>query len=90
MEVFRISSDKYSKTLIASGKAARWNKDNQLVVYTGGSRSLSTLKLVVHKNIKTVLKYEVMVISLAEEERLYTRLYIKDMPSGDCKLNCAI
>ena len=80
MEVFRISSDKYAKSLNASGKSARWNKDNQFVVYTGQVRSLSALELVVHKNIQTALKYEVMVISIADKENLYTRIAIKDLP----------
>lgn len=80
MEVFRISSDKFSKKLTASGKAARWNKDNQFVLYTGEVRSLSALELVVHKSISTALKYELMVISIADNEDLYTRMFIKDMP----------
>lgn len=83
MEVFRIASDKFSKKLIASGKAARWNRDSQNVIYTGQSRSLSTLEMVVHRSsISTALKYEVMVISLANDEHLYTRLFIKDMPEN--------
>lgn len=80
MEVFRIASDKYTKQLTASGKSSRWNKDNQFVIYAAQSRSLSTLELVVHKNIQTVLKYEVMIVSIADIETLYTRLHIKDLP----------
>lgn len=82
MEVFRIASDKYSKTLNASGKSARWNKDNQFVIYTGQARSLSALELVVHKNIQTALRYTVMVISIADNDKLYTRLSINDLPTG--------
>jgi RES domain-containing protein len=80
MEVFRISREKYSKAFSASGVAARWNKDNQFVLYTGQARSLSTLEMVVHKNIETALNYEVMVISIAADEKLFTRFYIKDLP----------
>ena len=83
MEVFRISSNKHSSKLAASGKAARWNRDNQFVLYTGQSRALSTLEVVVHKSsIKTAIKYDLMVISLAENEHLYTRKFIRDMPTN--------
>lgn len=82
MEVFRIASDKYTRQLNASGKSSRWNKDNQFVIYAAQSRSLSALELVVHKNIQTALKYEVMIISIADVETLYTRLPIKGMPKN--------
>lgn len=80
MEVFRISSEKYSKKLIASGASNRWNKDNQFVIYTGASRSLSALENVAHLNIKPTMKFEVMVISIADDERLFKRIRIKDLP----------
>ncbi len=82
MEVFRISTTKYSGSLTASGKSARWNKDNQHALYTGESRSLSALELVVHKSIGSALIYKVMVISIADDEDLFTRLHIKDLPSN--------
>ena len=83
MEVFRISSAKFAGALTASGRSARWNKDNQFVLYTGQVRSLSALELVVHKSsIVTSLQYEVMVISIADEEELYTRIQIKDLSPG--------
>jgi RES domain-containing protein len=87
MEVFRIARDKYAQTLIASGKAARWNKDNQFVLYAAQSRSLAALELTVHKSgIKTILPYKTMIISLAEDEKLYTRKVIRDMPLNWRKL----
>lgn len=83
MEVFRISRDKYAGTLTGSGKSARWNKDNQHVLYTAQARSLSALEFVVHRNsIDTALNYQVMVISIADDEKLYKRMFLKDMPSG--------
>ena len=82
MEVFRIAREEYAESITASGKAARWNKDNQYVVYTAQVRSLSTLELVVHKSFSGGLTYKVMVISVADEENLYKRLYLKDMPPG--------
>jgi len=84
MEVFRISKTQYAnKALTASGVAARWNKDNQSVLYTGSSRSLSILEMVVHRNsIKTLVPYKVMVINLRDDEALYKRLLIKDLPKN--------
>jgi RES domain-containing protein len=88
MEVFRIARDIYAKSLQASGKAARWNKDNQSVIYTGQSRALSTLELTVHKSsLSTALNYEVMIISLSDDEKLYTRKYLKDMPKNWRKMS---
>jgi RES domain-containing protein len=81
MEVFRICSEEFSNKLTTSGKSARWNKDNQFVLYTAHSRALATLELIVHKNaITSILKYKTMVISIKENESFYTRKSIKDMP----------
>jgi RES domain-containing protein len=83
MEVFRISTDIYSSALTASGAANRWNFANEFVLYTGASRSLSTLELVVHRNtIKPAGVYKVMVISIADEDELITQFLIKDLPSN--------
>ena len=50
MEVFKICREKYAHSLKASGTANRWNKKDQFVIYTGGSRSLSTLETVAHRS----------------------------------------
>lgn len=81
MEVFRISKEPYANALTTSGNANRWNKKGQLVLYTGSSRSLSTLELVVHKGAVTPLEnYKVMVISIADEDTLYKQVLQKDLP----------
>ena len=81
MEVFRISRELYSTKLTSSGSANRWNFDRQNVIYTGSSRSLSTLELIVHSGaVKPKLKYKVMVISLADYDKLYKQVLIKDLP----------
>lgn len=83
MEVFRISSEKYAKALTASGAANRWNYDNQFVLYTGNSRSLATLELVVHRaSIQSDFKYKIMVISIADEDHLYTQVKKEDLPKN--------
>ena len=82
MEVFRVSSTKYSKELTASGKAARWNKDGEFVIYTGETRSLAMLENVVHKSIQTGLDYETMIISITDSEAVFSRKKISDLPSN--------
>lgn len=82
MEVFRVSSTKYSKELTASGKAARWNKDGEFVIYTGETRSLAMLENIVHKSIQTGLNYETMIISIRDSEDVFSRKKISDLPSN--------
>lgn len=83
MEVFRISRDKYAAELIASGKASRWNKDNQFVVYTSASRSLATLENVVHLNsIQPSFIYKTMVISLNDDQSLFKVIDEDELPAG--------
>lgn len=83
METFRISNKKFSNKLSSSGKPNRWNKDNEFVIYTGSSRSLSTLELVVHrKSVKPYANYRLLVISVADEEHLVNQIFIKDLPSN--------
>lgn len=80
MEVYRISSTKYSKTLTASGSANRWNRRSQYVLYTGEARSLSMLETVVHKAVKGGIDYETMIISIADDDDFYTRVALTDLP----------
>jgi RES domain-containing protein len=81
MEVFRIVRETFSRELLASGRANRWNRDDQFIIYTGGSRSLSSLELIVHRNsISPVFKYKVMIISIADEESLYSDVLQADLP----------
>lgn len=83
MEVFRIVRETYSKQLTASGLANRWNEDSQYVVYTGSSRSLATLELVVHRNnIIPGFAYRVIIISIADEEELITPILQSNLPKN--------
>lgn len=83
MEVFRIARETFAKKLTASGRSNRWNTDDQFAIYTGASRSLSSLELIVHKNtIAPAFKYKVMVISIADEENLYAQVLQKDLPKN--------
>ena len=83
MEVFRISHKNHSRKLSSSGSANRWNIKNEFVIYTGSSRSLSTLELVVHRNsISRFPNYEVMIISIADEEELIEQVPMKSLPKN--------
>ena len=80
MELFRISKESFASKLTASGSANRWNKANQYVVYTASSRSLATLELAVHRNnIKPAFAYRMMVVSVADEEALFTTVLQQDL-----------
>lgn len=83
MEVFRISKEKFSKRLLSSGSANRWNLRGQFVLYTGSSRSLSSLELVVHRgSIKPSFLYKVMVISIADEDQLVRQVKLSELTSN--------
>lgn len=79
MEVFRITRAAHASGLVSSGSSNRWNLKGQHVVYTGSSRSLATLELVVHGGIKPTLDYKVMVISIADDDHLITQVKINDL-----------
>jgi RES domain-containing protein len=82
MEVFRISQEAFALKLTASGSANRWNIKGQYVIYTGSSRSLSTLELIVHKgSVIPVVKYKIMVISIADLDRLVKHISISKLPA---------
>jgi RES domain-containing protein len=83
MELFRISAEEYSNKLTSSGASNRWNKRGEFVIYTGGSRSLSTLELVVHRNfIKPDIIYKVMIISVPDSDSLIKTIQINDLPKN--------
>jgi RES domain-containing protein len=81
MEVFRISKIDYAYKITSSGSENRWNFRGQNVIYTGMSRSLSTLELIVHKSsIIPKIEYKVMVISIADYDHLFKQIKITDLP----------
>ena len=81
MEVYKIARELFSRDLVASGRAHRWNLDEQFIIYTASSRSLASLELVVNTNaISPPLQYKVMVISIADEESLFTHVLQSTLP----------
>src|SRR4051794_27144446 len=50
MQVYRITLEKYSHSLVASGNPARWNSKDVKLIYTASSRALACLENVVHRS----------------------------------------
>ncbi|HEA30981.1 MAG TPA: RES domain-containing protein [Leeuwenhoekiella sp.] len=83
MEVFKITTDNYAHELTASGRPNRWNKKGEFVIYTGSSRSLSTLELIVHRGaVQPSVVYRVMVISISDDNNIYETLNSKQLPDN--------
>ena len=82
MDVFKICREKYSHSLEASGASNRWNKKDEFVIYTGSSRSLSTLEMVAHRSyINISNQYKLLIISISDE-LLIKEIEIKDLPEN--------
>ena len=81
LEVFRISTIEHASSLSYGGGENRWNRDGEYVIYTGSSRALSTLELVVHrKSIQPERDYRMMILSIADDDHLYTQVQINELP----------
>lgn len=81
MQIYRITREKYANSIKASGKAARWNEDQQWVVYASQSRSLATLELLVHRAaIHPGIAYKVMVIKIGDNHELFKEIDLTDLP----------
>lgn len=82
MEVFKICREKYSNSLNASGVPNRWNKKDEFVIYTGSSRSLSTLEMVAHRSYINISSQYKLLIILITDESLIKELNINDLPEN--------
>ena len=83
MEVFRISMAEHAGRLTASGSPNRWNKRGQYVIYTGSSRALSTLELVVHQAyIIPSASYKILVISFPDDKSLIKEISFNVLPEN--------
>jgi len=82
MEVFKICREKYSHSLNASGASNRWNKKDEFVIYTGSSRSLSTLEMVAHRSYINISSQYKLLIILITDESLIKGVEINDLPEN--------
>lgn len=80
MLVFRIALTKYGKSLVASGRAARWNSNDVKMIYTANSRALACLENVVHRSkLGLSASFSVMEISIPDSLTI-TTVNLKDLP----------
>lgn len=84
MEVHRISISKYANSLRASGAENRWNRKGEYVIYTGSSRALSSLELLVNRSLARFngAAFKTMIISISDNEDLYTHIKKSDLPKN--------
>lgn len=81
--VYNIRKVKYSDSLSASGVENRWNKRDEFVLYTAGSRALSILELMVHRaHLEISIPFVIMNISLEIENNDIQTVHLKNLPSN--------
>jgi len=68
MIVYRIVSHEFSGSLKASGRPARWNSADHIMIYTAGSISLACLENVVHRSSEGLSGFfKIMVIKIPDD-----------------------
>lgn len=83
MIVYNIRRAKYATLLKASGITNRWNKNDEFVLYTSGSVSLSTLELIAHRShINTKNEYKLLYIHLDINPDDITEISVDDLPQN--------
>ncbi len=81
MLVYNIRKEKYAYNLTASGIPNRWNRQNEYVIYTGSSRALSILELVVHRaSILPDTSYKILTIELNVSDKDIFIIDRRDLP----------
>lgn len=83
MQVYNIRKEKFADKLVASGIANRWNRKDEFVIYTSGSRALSTLELVVHRaHIQIEDSYLLLILSLNISDDDIITIHSSDLPDN--------
>ena len=73
MTVFRITTEKWCKSLSASGYPARWSAKGKFVIYTAESRSLACLENLVHRSGEgSNTLFKVMLIEIPDKLTIET------------------
>ena len=81
--MYNIRKERYAAELVASGAANRWNKNDEFVIYTGGSASLATLELVVHRSsIRIDQSYKLLVIEAKATAKDVTTIDLDQLPAN--------
>lgn len=80
MFVFRITLTKYVNSLLASGRAARWNSNDVKMIYTSNSKALACLENVVHRNkLGLSSNFSVMEIDIPNSIAI-TEIFLSKLP----------
>jgi RES domain-containing protein len=67
MLVYRIVLSKYADSLLASGRAARWNSVDTKMIYTSASQSLCCLENIVHRSkLGLAANFSLLVIEIPD------------------------
>ncbi len=83
MELFRLSSKKWSKTLTGKGaaiKGGRWNSPGTEIIYCAISRSLAMAEVAVHFTISTLPADYMMMTIYAPDTTSIKVVQEKDLP----------
>ena len=71
MEVFRLSTEKWSRNLSGKGaamKGARWNSPGTEIIYTSSNRSLAMAEVAVHFSLATLpLDYMMVTVFIPDD-----------------------
>lgn len=82
MEIYRITLARYADSLVASGRAARWNSKGRQVIYAAGNRSLTCLENLVHRSgLALQQDFRALVISIPSNSKIET-VSVSDLPIG--------
>lgn len=83
MIVYRIAGNKYSSDIYGSGAAmfgGRWNKKGSPVLYTGESKEIALLELIVHTPPGIVPNLDLLTIEIPDDSIF--EIEIKDLPEN--------
>lgn len=81
MVAFNIRKAKYANQLVASGIANRWNREDEFVIYAGGSIALSVLELLAHRSsIRIGEGYRLLSIQLDIGIEDLMEIHVQDLP----------
>ena len=82
MEVYKICRGKYADKLSASGVSNRWNKEDEMVIYTGGTIALATLENLAHTGSINIAKpYKLLRIEI-KEQTFIREISLKQLPKN--------
>lgn len=70
MLVYRITQTKFASSLFAPGFAGRWNSENERMIYTAGSASLSCLEVLAHKTGSALYSGKFSMALIAIDDKL--------------------